>query len=222
MEAGRFQEEELNPWVTHPVTKPALFCKYPVPGIQQLFLFFAVMENAATNPLKDQPVYFIGFMGSGKTHWGRMLAAQLQRKFVDLDQLIEQNEQLSVQQIFEKNGEDWFREKEALSLRSLMEEENVLISCGGGTPCFHDNMRFMNETGTTIFLEASPKFLLQNIIKEPDARPLLKNMNEAEMLFFIEKKLEERNSFYQQATIICNAETLTEQSLQTIIRDHHA
>lgn len=173
--------------------------------------FFSLqsMDLTAINHQKDQPVYLVGFMGSGKTYWGRILSAQLHRKFIDLDQLIESKEQMSVQQIFEKNGEDWFREKEALSLRSIIDEENIVVSCGGGTPCFHDNMRFMNETGTTIFLQAAPKFLLQNIVKEPGARPLLKNMNEAEMLFFIEKKLEERNSFYLQAKCTWNVETLT-------------
>ncbi|RYD70893.1 MAG: shikimate kinase, partial [Sphingobacteriales bacterium] len=166
------------------------------------------MKVAALNELKDQPFYLVGFMGSGKTYWGRQWAQHLQRKFIDLDQLIEQQEQLSVQQIFEKPGENWFREKEALTLRSLLDDRNLLISCGGGAPCFHDNMKFMNETGNTIYLQGSPKFLLQNIVKEPDARPLLKNMNEAEMLFFIEKKLAERNAFYRQAKLILNAEEL--------------
>lgn len=166
------------------------------------------MNIPAPGEFKDQPVFLIGFMGSGKTHWGRLLSAQLQRKFIDLDEFIEQQEKLSVPQIFEKHGEDWFREKEAIALRSLIDHNNILVACGGGAPCFHDNMRFMNETGMTIFLEASPKFLLNNILKEPEARPLLKNMNEAEMLFFIEKKLQERNSFYQQAKLVWNAEEL--------------
>jgi shikimate kinase len=157
----------------------------------------------------DQPVYLVGFMGSGKTHWGRQWAAILQRQFIDLDQLIESSEQLSVAGIFERNGEEYFRDKEAGALRSLKDEQNILISCGGGAPCFKDNMNWMNETGITIFLEASPRFLLQNIVKEPIARPLLKNMNEAEMLFFIEKKLAERNEFYRQAKLTVNAEEIT-------------
>lgn len=175
------------------------------------------MNLAAFNEVRYQPVYLVGFMGSGKTHWGRLLAAHLQREFVDLDQLLEQNEQLSVQQMFEKHGEDWFREKEALTLRSLVDKHNILLSCGGGAPCFHDNMKVMNETGTTLFLEASPKFLLKNILREPEVRPLLKNMNEAEMLFFIEKKLGERKSFYRQAKLVWNVEELTEEGLQKMI-----
>jgi len=166
------------------------------------------MNIPALGELKDQPIFLIGFMGSGKTHWGRLMSAQLQRKFIDLDAFIEYQEQLSIPQLFEKYGEDWFREKEALALRSLIDESNILVSCGGGAPCFHDNMHFMNDTGVTIFLEASPRFLLQNILKEPEARPLLKNMNEAEMLFFIEKTLQERNSFYRQAKMVWNAEEL--------------
>jgi shikimate kinase len=162
------------------------------------------------------PVFLIGFMGSGKTHWGSRLAVHLNKKFIDLDQFIENREQLSVQQIFEKKGEDYFREKEAISLRALLDENNLLISCGGGAPCFHDNMDFMNQAGLTVFLEASPKFLLQNIVKEPQARPLLNNMNESEMLFFIEKKLAERNEFYRQAKVILNAEELNETSIKNL------
>lgn len=164
--------------------------------------------NLAIFQQSNQPVFLVGFMGSGKTYWGRQWAAALQKKFVDLDQLIENSEQLSVAEIFEKKGEEYFREKEADVLRSLQEEQDILISCGGGAPCFNDNMKWMNATGTTVFLEASPKFLLQNIVKEPLARPLLKNMNEAEMLFFIEKKLAERNEFYRQAKLVVNAEEL--------------
>lgn len=170
--------------------------------------------NLAILQQPDQPVYLVGFMGSGKTHWGRQWAAILQRKFVDLDHLIESSEQLSVAEIFERNGEEYFRDKEADALRSLKDEQNILISCGGGAPCFKDNMTWMNETGITVFLEASPKFLLQNIVKEPIARPLLKNMNEAEMLFFIEKKLAERNEFYRQAKLTVNAEQITEDTIK--------
>lgn len=162
------------------------------------------------------PIFLIGFMGSGKTHWGSRLATHLHRKFIDLDQFIEKKEQLSVQQIFEKRGEDYFREIEAISLRTLLDENNLLISCGGGAPCFHDNMDFMNQTGLTVFLEASPRFLLQNIVKEPRARPLLNNMSESEMLYFIEKKLAERIEFYQQAKVILNAEALNETSIKNL------
>ena len=163
-----------------------------------------------------QPIFLVGFMGSGKTHWGRQWAGHLHRKFIDLDQLLESNEQLSIQQMFEQHGEDWFREKEAIALRNVIDENHILVSCGGGAPCFHDNMNFMNETGYTVFLEGSPKFLLGNIIKEPMARPLLKNMSEGEMLFFIEKKLAERNHFYQQAKLTLNAETLDGESIKNL------
>ncbi|MBC7934896.1 MAG: shikimate kinase [Rhizobacter sp.] len=168
------------------------------------------------NELKHQPIFLVGFMGSGKTHWGRQWAGYLHRKFIDLDQLIESIEQLQVGQIFEKNGETWFREKEAITLRSVIDENNILVACGGGTPCFHDNMDFMNETGFTIFLDAAPKFLLANIMRDSFERPLLKNMSEAEMLFFIEKKLVERNVFYSQAKLTMNAEELNEESIKKL------
>lgn len=163
-----------------------------------------------------EPIFLIGFMGSGKTHWGSRLANLFHRNFIDLDQFIESNEQLTVLEIFEKKGENYFREKEAIALRSLIDEHNILVSCGGGTPCFHDNMNFMNQTGMTVFLEASPAFLLQNIIREPQARPLLNDMNESEMLYFVEKKLEERKEFYYQAKMILNAEELDETAIKNL------
>ncbi len=167
------------------------------------------MKRNTIHEWNNRPIYLVGFMGSGKTYWGRQWAAHLQRKFIDLDEFIEKKEGISVADIFEKHGEEWFRQKEALALRSLLDEKNLCISCGGGTPCFYDNMDFMNETGYTVYLKASPKFLLQNIMKEPEVRPLLKNMNEAEMLYFIEKKMEERRPFYEKAALILNAETLS-------------
>ncbi|MFT3980154.1 MAG: shikimate kinase [Ferruginibacter sp.] len=166
--------------------------------------------------LHNQPVFLLGFMGSGKTHWGKLWSQQLQLPFSDLDHLIEANEQLSVADIFEKKGEDYFREKEAAALRSIP-LRNAFISCGGGTPCFLDNMDWMNQAGITVFLEASPRYLLNNILREPQVRPLLKNMNEAEMLFFIETKLQERNVFYKQAQLILPAEEAGPESLQQII-----
>ncbi|RYY68777.1 MAG: shikimate kinase [Chitinophagaceae bacterium] len=174
------------------------------------------MDISIQNDSTHSPIFLVGFMGSGKTHWGRQWAAVLHRKFIDVDELIETQEQLSVTEIFSSKGEAWFREKEALVLRSVIDKNDLLVSCGGGLPCFHDNMNFMNSTGTTIYLQASPRFLLHNILKEPQARPLLKNMNEAEMLFFIETKLNERNPCYKQATFILNAEDLTGDSIKII------
>ncbi|HRD58212.1 MAG TPA: shikimate kinase [Ferruginibacter sp.] len=166
------------------------------------------------------PIFLLGFMGSGKTHWGNQWANNLKLPFTDLDKLIEQNEQMSIADIFEKKGEDYFRQQETAALRMLKKEASI-VSCGGGTPCFNDNMSWMNKNGLTVFIDASPRFLLNNILREPHVRPLTKNMNEAELLFFIETKLLQRKQFYMQAKIILPAQEITIDSLNKIIQ-HHA
>jgi shikimate kinase len=161
-------------------------------------------------------IFLLGFMGSGKSHWGKIWAAMHKFDFIDLDEEIEKREQQSVADIFEKKGEDYFREKEAKALRSLDLAENTIISCGGGSPCFYDNMDWMNEHGLTVFLNASPHYILNNIKNEKDKRPLLKHTNDAELLFFIEQKIKERMSFYNKAKVIVEAATLHSHSFLEI------
>ncbi|RYY50808.1 MAG: shikimate kinase [Chitinophagaceae bacterium] len=171
------------------------------------------MSTATIFGVNDRPLFLVGFMGSGKTYWGSKWAAALHRTFFDLDHVIEEQEQYSVAELFFNKGESWFRQKEAEVLRSLSLRKNVLIACGGGTACFHSNMDLMNHAGATIFLDASPTYLLQNILKEPLARPLLQNMDEVQILEFIKTKLQEREPFYRESTFILNAESLNEDSL---------
>ncbi len=170
-------------------------------------------------------IFLLGFMGTGKSHWGQLWSLAHNVKFVDLDKEIEKESGLSVADIFEKKGEAYFRRAEAAALRSMITYENCIIACGGGAPCFMHNMNWMNDHGRTIFLSAKPAYLFQNIEKEKGKRPLLKDLNEAEMLFFIEQKLKERMPFYSQATVTVNAEELTEGSFEDIVKqltNHHA
>jgi len=162
-------------------------------------------------------IFLLGFMGTGKSHWGRQWAAMHNMSFVDLDELIETAEGQTVVDIFEKAGEEYFRVKEASILRDQRLQQHCIISCGGGAPCFYDNMDWMNENGITIYLSASPGYILQNVLAEKEKRPLIKNVNEAELLFFIEQKLKERNPFYSKAKITLDAETLTADSLKGIL-----
>jgi len=180
------------------------------------------MDASTLQQIAGKSIFLVGFMGSGKTHWGRQWAASLGRDFADLDTLVELTAGADVKTIFEKQGEDHFRELEAAALRSLPRDEKLLVSCGGGAPCFHDNMDWINDNGHSIYLKASPKFLLKNIVSEPQARPLLKNMNEAEMLFFIEKTLAERESFYNRAHTTVDAELLNLDLLSTLQAGPHA
>ncbi|HPH85780.1 MAG TPA: shikimate kinase [Ferruginibacter sp.] len=162
-------------------------------------------------------IFLTGFMGSGKTHWAPIWAAVQGMPWFDLDEIIVQTHNRSVEEIFEKSGESYFRLQEAAALRTMIANEHCIIACGGGTPCFDDNMAWMNEHGLTIYLSAGPQFLLDNIMKEKDKRPLLKKVNQSELLFFIEQKLSERQAFYNQAKLILHAETLHEHSLREII-----
>ncbi|RYF91703.1 MAG: shikimate kinase [Chitinophagaceae bacterium] len=162
-------------------------------------------------------IFLIGFMGTGKSHWGKIWAARHHYEFIDLDDAVEQDEQRSVTEIFESRGEDYFRQKEAIMLRSLLKHEHVIVACGGGTACFFDNIIWMKNNGTVICLDAPPATILHNILTQENKRPLVKNLNEAELLFFIEQKLAERQPFYTQAHRTLQAQSLDALSLDTFI-----
>ena len=163
-------------------------------------------------------IFLIGFMGSGKTYWGRIWAQKNQLTFYDLDEQIEKTMGETVANIFEKKGEDNFREMERYVLRKFDVKNNFLMACGGGTPCFFENLQWMNEQGTTIYLRASPSEILEKIMNETEERPLLKKLNSNELLFFIEQKLKEREPFYKQAKYILDANALTVTSLSEFIK----
>ncbi len=162
-------------------------------------------------------LYLTGFMGSGKTHWGKIWAGKAGMSFYDLDELIEQKHHQTVAEIFEKKGEDFFRKAEAEMLRESSMKDNCIIACGGGTPCFDDNLKWMNEHGCTVYLKATPLQLLENVMQETEKRPLLKKLNSAELLFFIEKKLQEREVFYSGAGIQLDVDNLTKDTIDNII-----
>ena len=156
-------------------------------------------------------------MGSGKTHWGRIWAKTNGLDFFDLDELIEKEVNRSITAIFEEEGEDYFRNKETAMLKNFTEKENFLLACGGGAPCFNDNMQWMNNSGTTVYISASPQYIFEKVAAEKDKRPLLKNLNAEELFFFIEQKLKEREPFYKQARIILSVNELTDSKLTKLI-----
>src|SRR5699024_2429690 len=108
-------------------------------------------------------IYLLGFMGAGKTYWGQKLKFTLNLPFYDLDQVIEAEEGLSIPEIFENFGENHFRLLETEYLKKVSESENVLVSCGGGTPCFMDNMSVMKEMGLTIWLNTSLEMMVDRV-----------------------------------------------------------
>ncbi len=147
-------------------------------------------------------------MGSGKTHIGKRLAKKLGFSFLDLDDLIEDREGSSISQLFATFGETAFRQMEQAALHSLTSYDKIVIACGGGTPCFYDNMAWMNDHGLTIYLAASPSLLYQRLVRETSHRPLLQGKKKEELLRFLQTKLTERSSFYQQASVLVDQDTI--------------
>lgn len=141
-------------------------------------------------------------MGSGKSTAGKKLASLMGWTFVDLDKNIEEFAGKSIPEIFEQDGESSFRQIEAKILRSLDSLKHTVISTGGGTPCYDDNMEFMLGTGLTLYLKLTPGQLKSRLSKSKGERPLIKDLGSGELLSFIEKKLFDREKWYDRSDII--------------------
>jgi shikimate kinase len=144
-------------------------------------------------------IILIGYMGSGKTTVGKALAKELGLPFYDLDWYIESRMRKTVPQIFAERGEEGFRKIEYNMLHEVAEFENVIISCGGGTPCFFDNMDYLNQQGQVVYLKADPEVLYKHLQMARVERPLLKGKSHEELLAFIKEQLEKREPFYTKA-----------------------
>ena len=153
-------------------------------------------------------IIIIGYMGAGKTTVGKCLAKELNMEFYDLDWYIESRMRKTVKQIFDEYGEDGFRKIEHNMLHEVAEFENVIISCGGGTPCFFDNIEYMNQQGETVFLKASPEVLYGHLKMGKTVRPLLLNKTPEEVKIFINEQLEKRNPYYSQAKYTLNVDLM--------------
>jgi shikimate kinase len=155
-------------------------------------------------------IFLIGFMGSGKTHWGRLLSKKLGLTFYDLDTVIVDQEKKSVSDIFAEKGEEYFRYKETEALdRIAQEEKGFILSCGGGTPCFFNNIEFMKKSGKVIWLNTSIDVLTQRLLRERKSRPLIREVDESDLGRYIVRKLSERRMYYQQADVTVNEESIT-------------
>jgi len=150
----------------------------------------------------SQHTFLIGFMGCGKTHWGRILSEKTGLPFFDLDDLITKKSGKSIAHIFSEKGEPGFRVMERNALQSLADQPASIIATGGGTPCFFDNLDWMNEIGTTIYLKTPPTLLAERLRHEKEFRPLLAEVQDHDLQDFIAKKLEERERFYMRAKVI--------------------
>ncbi len=165
-------------------------------------------------------IFLIGFMGSGKTYIGKLLATKMDYPFFDLDEYVEEKCSMKIPKIFEEKGEDYFRIEERKCLRDFGVLGDAIVSAGGGTPCFYDNMEWMNENGVTIYLETEPELLAQRLIKEKSKRPLIANIEENKLLDFITQKLEERTEFYNKASIIIKQEKEMEGIVELIFENY--
>lgn len=144
-------------------------------------------------------IILIGYMGAGKTTIGKALSKELGIIFYDLDWYIESRMRKTVSQIFAERGEEGFRKIEHNMLHEVAEFENVIISCGGGTPCFFDNMDYLNEQGQVVYLKATPEVLYKHLLMAKVERPLLKGKSHEELIAFIKEQLEKREPFYSKA-----------------------
>lgn len=165
-------------------------------------------------------IFLIGFMGSGKTHWGKQLAKQLKIPYYDLDEVISSRENKPVSQIFSESGEETFRVKEREMLEALIDEnETMVLSCGGGTPCFFNNIEKMKKYGVVVWLNTHVETLLKRLISEKSARPLIKHVADNDLRSFIIRKLNERRIYYEQADVIIDNEDSisTNEFIQTVL-----
>ncbi len=161
-------------------------------------------------------IFLIGFMGSGKTHWGKLWAAKSGLHFFDLDEAIELEEKKTVAEIFSQNGEAYFRQKEMEILQTFATKQNCIVACGGGTPCFNNNMQWMNANGTTVYLFATANEIFKRVVTEQQKRPLIKDFSPQELLVFIENKLKEREIYYSQAKITLRVSAITDDTINSI------
>ncbi|MEP7253124.1 MAG: shikimate kinase [Ginsengibacter sp.] len=161
--------------------------------------------------------FLIGFMGSGKSHWGKIWSAKTKLPFYDLDHRIEKAFKITIAEIFEIKGEEKFRELERYHLRKFSRKKRYLLACGGGTPCFSDNLQWMKSEGTVIYLKASPELIVQRLTHETAHRPVIKNVKPSELLSFIKNKLTEREPFYLQADHVLNVEEFDEHTLSVFL-----
>lgn len=171
-------------------------------------------------------MFIIGYMASGKTTFGRALARRTGMQFIDLDFYIEQRFRKSITEIFSEKGEDEFRRIEAAMLRETGEFEGVIISCGGGTPCFHNNMDYMLSRGDVVWLEASPGRITERLVLNSSHRPLMSGKTPEEIRITVEEGLTKRAPFYSKANIHFNGEQLEDRrqidlTVNTFLEKYH-
>ena len=148
-------------------------------------------------------IYLIGFMGSGKSSLGKILAHKLNYAFVDLDDIIEEKAEKKITDIFKDDGEQAFRSIEQECLAKTFSFTNTVIATGGGTPCFFDNMEMMNQNGISVYLKFSSGILASRLFDNPGERPLLaQHKSKQDLKNYIDSLLKDREQFYNNSKLI--------------------
>jgi shikimate kinase len=162
-------------------------------------------------------VFLIGFMGSGKTSIGKLLAKELQFSFTDMDADIEAEEQLTVAEIFKQKGENYFRAKESEWLENIATEKTI-ISVGGGTPCFNNNLNLMHLKGVLVYLSLPVEMMAQRVMQSKTIRPIIEpyKQDKKKLVEFMRDLLNKREPYYKQADIIFEASNMSANKKQLL------
>ncbi|OQY93829.1 MAG: shikimate kinase [Sphingobacteriales bacterium UTBCD1] len=154
-------------------------------------------------------IFLIGFMGSGKSYCGRLLSEKLKIPFFDLDEQVVSREGKAITEIFASEGEEYFRLSEKVILYDITGlNENFVMACGGGTPCYFNNIEFMNNTGTTVWINTPVDTLYERLIHDKNHRPLISKLSDEQLKAYIKKKFADRKIYYEQASVIIDDEPL--------------
>lgn len=154
-------------------------------------------------------IYLIGYMGSGKSSMGKKLAARMEYSYIDLDEEIETDQKQSISQVFSEKGEEVFRILERIALHQTFGKENIVVSTGGGTPVFFDNIQQMNDKGLCIYLKGDVDLLVSRVIRNQQQRPLIANLDQSDLQKFMKDQLAFRSPFYEKAKMHIEAKDLT-------------
>jgi shikimate kinase len=164
-------------------------------------------------------IFIIGYMGSGKSTVGKALSEQLDYEFIDLDKFIESEYKQTIPQIFATKGEKEFRAMEHNALKKFIDKDNIVIACGGGTPCYFNNIELMNNNGNTIYLKMSVDTLVKRLKTEKDSRPLIANKTDEELRAFVNRQLEKREDVYHKAQYTVKGKDLNVNELVMFIKE---
>lgn len=162
-------------------------------------------------------IFLVGYMGCGKTTMGKKLASRLGYAFIDLDHVLEAQVGKTITQYFTDHGEAAFRQLESSVLKNTEYPQKVVVSTGGGLPCFFDNMEWMKTHGRVVYIKLNAKTLAGRLENNKDDRPILRHKHGDELVAFIDEKLTEREPFYSQANVIADGLSLTAERLDLLL-----